>query len=89
MRDVEFRMERLAAHASSGPQELGGVLASLPALYQAWIAAQERGIAAIAGIHRQATARRLIYAAREACGRIADGIALLRTDAQCGGRARR
>jgi hypothetical protein len=75
--DVEFGMEALAALAASGPDALRDGLRDLPTHYETWIAAQEKTIAGIAGVPRQATARRLVISARQARDRIASGIALL------------
>lgn len=82
---VEFGMEALAALARGGADGLGDALSGLPSAYCAWIEVQAAGVPKIAGSARQMTAERLLDAAREAEARIADGIALLRSD----GRARR
>src|ERR1700730_6338555 len=78
--DVEFGMEALAALAASGPDSLRDGLRQLPTHYEAWIAQQQATIAGIVGGPRQATAQRLIAAARQARDRIAAGIALLGGD---------
>jgi hypothetical protein len=77
---VEFRMEELAALAAEDPDALRDGLSQLPAQYEAWIKAQQAQIASIAGAPRQATAQRLIDAARHARGRIEQGITLLHDD---------
>lgn len=77
---VEFGMEALASLARTGADALGDALAGLPGAYRAWIDLQAAGVPGIAGAARQATADRLLEAARKAEGRIADGIALLRSD---------
>jgi hypothetical protein len=77
---VEFGMEALAALAASGPDALRDKLSGLPAQYGAWIDRQEATVPTIAGAPRQATARRLIAAARETQARIAAGIELLGAD---------
>ncbi|MBN9562776.1 MAG: DISARM system helicase DrmA [Alphaproteobacteria bacterium] len=78
---VEFGMEALSALAHAGAAPLGDALAGLPTAYAAWIAAQGATLADIDGAPRRATADRLIAAATRARDRIADGIALLGTDA--------
>jgi hypothetical protein len=78
---VEFGMERLAQLAETGADPLGAALAALPQRYAAWIAAQAAGVPDIPGPARRATAGLLLEAAGRAHTRIADGIALLRTDA--------
>src|SRR5262249_31048534 len=78
--DVEFGMETLATVAASGPDPLRDALRHLPAHYEDWIIKQQSTIASIPGAPRQATAQRLIAAARQARDRIAEGIALLGGD---------
>jgi hypothetical protein len=78
--DVEFFMEKLAELAAGDPDALRDSLRYLPAHYEAWIKAQQGQIAGIAGVPRQATAHRLIDAARQARDRIEQGIALLHGD---------
>ena len=73
-------MEVLAVAARTGPDELRHALEGLPAAYDGWIAAQSTVVPTIPGAPRQATAQRLVDAAREASRRIVDGIALLASD---------
>ena len=77
---VEFGMEALAALAEAGPDPLADSMHDLPRLYEVWIDAQDASVSEISGAVRQATARKLIAAARGARDRIANGIALLRSD---------
>ncbi|WFU56823.1 DISARM system helicase DrmA [Bradyrhizobium pachyrhizi] len=77
---VEFGMEALAALAASGPEALRDALRQLPAHYEDWIIEQQATIATIQGVPRQATAQRLVAAARQARDRLAEGIALLSGD---------
>jgi len=79
--DVEFGMEALARLAATGPGHVRDALAALPERYGTWIARQDSGISTVVGAPRQATATRLVEAARRARDRIADGITLLETDA--------
>lgn len=78
-----FGMEALAGLAGD-PAALDAALAGLPAAYRVWIAARHADIPGIDGASRRATAGRLMTAADRAAGRIAAGIALLKSD----GRAR-
>jgi hypothetical protein len=80
IQNVVFGMEALAKSARTGPDDLRRDLEGLPAAYQAWIVAQSAIVPTISGAPRQATAQRLLDAAREAGRRISDGIALLATD---------
>ena len=84
MTGVEFGMEALASFADSGAQPLAEALAPLPSLYDAWIAAQLGGLAALTAQRRRETAEHLIADMQTARRRIASGIDLLRSD----GRAR-
>jgi hypothetical protein len=77
--DVEFGMEALAALAASGPDALRDGLLHVPT-HETWIALQQGTISGIPGAPRQATAQRLIAAARQARDRIAAGLALLHRD---------
>lgn len=77
---VEFGMEALARLAASDADRLRDALMTLPESYATWIDAQAAGVPGIAGPARRATAQRLVEAARDARGRIADGIDLLHTD---------
>jgi hypothetical protein len=77
---VPFGMEKLAALAAGDPDALRDGLSQLPAQYEAWIKTQQSQIAGIAGLPRQQTAQRLIDGARQARGRIEQGIALLHGD---------
>jgi hypothetical protein len=79
--NVEFGMEALADLARTEPADLRRALAGLPAAYDAWIAAQSAVVKSIPGAPRQATAQRLVDAARDASRRISEGIALLASDA--------
>jgi hypothetical protein len=78
--DVMFEMEALAEVARAGPDDLRRALEGLPAAYDVWIAAQSAIVPTIPGTPRQATAQRLVDAAREASRRITEGIALLASD---------
>jgi hypothetical protein len=78
--DVVFDMEDLTTLAAGDPDALRDGLGHLPAHYEAWIKAQRARIASIPGAPRQATAQRLIDAARQARDRIEQGIALLYGD---------
>ena len=75
--NIVFEMEALAALARTGPDDLRRALEGLPAAYDTWIAAQTAAVASVPGAPRQATAQRLVAAARDASQRISDGIALL------------
>lgn len=78
--NVVFEMEALADLARRGPDDLRRALEGLPAAYEIWIAAQAAVVGTIPGAPRQATAQRLVDAARDANLRIAEGIALLASD---------
>lgn len=78
--NIEFGMEALADLARTGPDDLRRALVGLPEAYDAWIAAQSGEVSKIPGAPRQATAQRLVDAAREANRRISEGIALLAND---------
>ncbi|MBN9346895.1 MAG: DISARM system helicase DrmA [Devosia sp.] len=78
--NVEFGMQALADLAGTGSDDLRRALEGLPAAYDVWIAAQGELVSSIAGAPRQATARRLVDAAREVSKRISEGIALLERD---------
>ncbi|TWB25632.1 DISARM system helicase DrmA [Nitrospirillum bahiense] len=75
--DVEFGMEALAEAAKRGAEALTAALRGLPAAYGAWLGEQEDAARSIVGDRRQATARALLTAARDAQARVADGIQLL------------
>ena len=77
---VVFEMEALARLARTGPDDLRRALEGLPVAYDTWIAAQSTVLPTIPGAPRQATAQRLVDAARAASCRISEGIALLASD---------
>lgn len=78
--NVEFGMEALADLARTGPDDLRRALEGLPAAYDVWIGAQSALVSSISGVPRQATATKLVDAAREASKRISEGIDLLARD---------
>jgi hypothetical protein len=78
--NVIFGMEALVVAALAGPDDLRRALEGLPVAYEAWIAAQNTIVSKIPGAPRQATAQRLVDAARDSSRRITEGITLLASD---------
>ncbi|MGH7114144.1 MAG: DISARM system helicase DrmA, partial [Stellaceae bacterium] len=77
--DVEFGMEALSERAAQSGEALASALAQLPALYSAWITAQQRRVDTFPG-RRRGTARRLVEGMQAAEARIRAGIGILETD---------
>ncbi|TBH59769.1 hypothetical protein ELG65_15830 [Rhizobium leguminosarum] len=76
---VEFRMERLAAAAETGADDIVAALASLPVLYSEWRTGQERLKPGLAP-RREDTANELLDNIAVAEQRIGEGIELLRVN---------
>ena len=75
--EVQFGMEALAALAAQSGEALAANIASLPVLYDAWIASQRNAIDPLPPRRRE-TAQRLIRGMEAASARIRTGIVLLR-----------
>ncbi|NKB58545.1 MAG: hypothetical protein GKS00_19625 [Alphaproteobacteria bacterium] len=75
---VEFGMEVLARLAEAEPDGLNAVLSPLPDLYNQWVDGQRTKVGTLDAARRRETAAGLIEGMETACGRIADGITLLR-----------
>lgn len=80
--DVEWGMERLAALALQGTDDLRRGLDGLPRHYADWTVGQAASIPGIPGPRRQETAVRLVESMRRAQARIQAGIELLASDPQ-------